>query len=80
MSVNIFFPFKIYSKDKKSRIGKISKHWGGIIKEFYTDADNFGISFPMDLDIRMKAVLLGACFLIVRIFFRQYLIAGLGFH
>jgi hypothetical protein len=26
-----------------------------------------GINFPMDLDVKMKAVLLSACFLIVRI-------------
>lgn len=32
----------------------------------FTDADFFGINFPMDLDVRMKAVMLGACFLIVR--------------
>lgn len=33
----------------------------------FTDADYFGITFPMDLDVRMKAVMLGACFLIVSI-------------
>lgn len=27
-----------------------------------------GINFPMDLDVKMKAVLLSACFLIVSIF------------
>ena len=31
----------------------------------YTKADNFGISFPMDLAVRVKATLLGAVFLIV---------------
>lgn len=47
-------------------VGRISKQWAGLIKESLTDTDNFGINFPMDLDVRMKAVLLGACFLIVR--------------
>lgn len=47
-------------------VGRISKQWTGLIKESLTDTDNFGINFPMDLDVRMKAVLLGACFLIVR--------------
>lgn len=47
-------------------VGKISKQWSGIAREMFTDADFFGISFPMDLDVRMKAVMLGACFLIVR--------------
>ncbi len=56
---------QITSKDGHS-VGRISKQWTGFIKETLTDADNFGINFPMDLDVRMKAVLLGACFLIVR--------------
>lgn len=48
-------------------VGKISKQWSGLMREMFTDADFFGINFPMDLDVRMKAVMLGACFLIVRI-------------
>lgn len=35
------------------------------MKEVFTDTDNFGVSFPLDLDVKLKAVLLGACFLIV---------------
>lgn len=46
-------------------VGRIGKHWTGLLKEFFTDVDNFGIQFPMDLDVKMKAVMLGACFLIV---------------
>lgn len=46
-------------------VGKISKQWSGLAREMFTDADFFGINFPMDLDVRMKAVMLGACFLIV---------------
>ncbi|XP_063698104.1 protein spaetzle 5-like [Culicoides brevitarsis] len=45
-------------------IGKISKKWSGFAREMFTDADNFGINFPMDLDGKMKAVLIGALFLI----------------
>lgn len=47
-------------------MGKISKKWSGLAREIFTDADNFGISFPLDLAVRMKAVMIGACFLIVR--------------
>lgn len=46
-------------------MGKISKQWSGVVREMFTDADFFGITFPMDLDVRMKATMLGACFLIV---------------
>lgn len=57
--------FKIMSSDGKVQVGKISKQWSGLLREMYTDTDYFGITFPMDLDVRMKAVMLGACFLIV---------------
>lgn len=47
------------------KIGKISKQWTGINKELFTDADYFGVKFPIELDVRMKAVILAATFLIV---------------
>lgn len=52
--------------DGETVVGKISKQWSGLLREAFTDADYFGITFPMDLDVKMKAVLLGALFLIVR--------------
>lgn len=57
--------FKVLSADGENQVGKISKQWSGLLREALTDADNFGITFPMDLDVKMKATLLGACFLIV---------------
>ncbi|XP_039515946.1 phospholipid scramblase 1 [Pimephales promelas] len=60
--------FDVTGKDGHP-VGRISKQWTGLIKESLTDTDNFGINFPMDLDVRMKAVLLGACFLIDFMFF-----------
>ena len=57
--------------DGQTEVGKISKKWSGRFKESFTDADNFGISFPMDLDVKMKAVLLGAQFLIDFMFFED---------
>lgn len=53
------------SQDGSTQVGKISKQWSGFLREAFTDSDLFGVSFPMDLDVRMKATLLGAVFLIV---------------
>lgn len=55
------------SLDEASVIGRISKQWTGLDTEMFTDADNFGVQFPMDLDVKMKAVVLAACFLIVSV-------------
>lgn len=48
-------------------IGKITKQWGGIWRESFATAYQFQLLFPLDLDVRMKATLIGACILIVRI-------------
>jgi uncharacterized protein YxjI len=45
-------------------VGTISKEWSGLVRELFTDADKFSISFPIDLDPSIKAVLLAALFLI----------------
>lgn len=66
IKILIFFIFKVLSADGDRQVGMISKQWSGIAREAFTDADLFGISFPVDLDVKMKAVMLGACFLIVR--------------
>ncbi|KAL0851246.1 hypothetical protein ABMA28_007087 [Loxostege sticticalis] len=60
--------FDVYTNDGGTRVGKISKTFSGVLREVFTDASLFGISFPMDLDIKIKAVCLGACFLIVMTF------------
>lgn len=62
--------FKVVTNDG-SQVGKISKQWSGFAREVFTDADHFGINFPMDLDVRVKATLLGALFLIDYMFFEK---------
>ncbi|HSH69564.1 MAG TPA: phospholipid scramblase-related protein, partial [Deferrisomatales bacterium] len=44
--------------------GKITKKWSGLLKEGFSDADNFGVVFPATWDVRAKALFLGAVFLI----------------
>ena len=63
--------FKVMSLDGQVEVGKISKEWAGIGRELFTDADIFGVNFPLDLDVRAKATLLGAVFLIDFMFFEK---------
>jgi uncharacterized protein YxjI len=44
--------------------GVIKKKWGGLTREFFTDADGFGIEFPGNASVQAKSVLLGAVFLL----------------
>uniref|UniRef100_A0A668AEZ6 Phospholipid scramblase n=1 Tax=Myripristis murdjan TaxID=586833 RepID=A0A668AEZ6_9TELE len=63
--------FELKGKSGGKPIGRISKQWSGLLKEVFTDTDNFGIQFPLDMDVKMKAVLMGACFLIDFMFFEK---------
>ncbi|XP_012660372.1 phospholipid scramblase 1-like [Otolemur garnettii] len=61
--------FEVTSLDEKIVVGKITKKWSQMLREALTDADNFAVQFPIDLDVKMKAVMLGACFLVDFMFF-----------
>jgi len=63
--------FKVLALDGSNQVGRISKQWSGLVREAFTDADTFGITFPMDLDVKVKATMLGACFLIDFMFFEK---------
>ncbi|XP_030630127.1 phospholipid scramblase 1-like [Chanos chanos] len=63
--------FEVLSLDESASVGRISKQWSGMVRELFTDAENFGITFPLDLDVKVKATLLGACFLMDFMFFEH---------
>ena len=35
---------QVLSADGQNQVGRISKQWTGLVKEAFTDADNFGIT------------------------------------
>ena len=64
--------FKIYDgSDHSKEVGRIAKKWSGLAKEYFTDADNFGITFPPGANAKMKATLLGASMLIDFMYFER---------
>lgn len=60
----ILRPWTFIIKNNDVEYGKITKKWSGLLKEGFTDADNFGVVFPKEWDIKLKALFLGAVFLI----------------
>ncbi|XP_032591621.1 phospholipid scramblase 2 [Drosophila grimshawi] len=54
---------KVFSVNNEE-IGKITKNWSGPAKEMFSDADYFSVTFPLNLDVRMKALLFAAVFLV----------------
>ncbi|XP_007518142.2 phospholipid scramblase 2-like [Erinaceus europaeus] len=63
--------YKIKSLDEKIVVGNISKLFSGLIKGLCTDYSNYAIQFPSGLDVKMKALVIGACFLIDFMFYER---------
>jgi uncharacterized protein YxjI len=57
-------PWTFIIKKNAIEYGKITKKWSGLLKEGFTDADNFAVLFPKEWDIKLKALFLGSVFLI----------------
>ncbi|XP_045707926.1 phospholipid scramblase 4 [Phyllostomus hastatus] len=62
--------FEVTSLDGVSNIGSIIRKWNGLMSAM-GDADHFDIRFPLDLDVKMKAMIFGACFLIDFMYFER---------
>jgi uncharacterized protein YxjI len=60
----ILHPWTFEIRKDGREVGKITKKWSGLTLEAFTDADKFGVTFPADWDTSVKAVFLGAVFLI----------------
>lgn len=64
--------FRVLSVDGRTQVGRIARRWSGFARELFTGVDYFGIHFPKDLDVKMKAVMIGACFLINFMFYENH--------
>ena len=67
----ILHPWTFIIQKPGEDIGKITKKWSGLLKETFTKADNFGVTFPAELDVTLKGLLLGAVFLIDFVHFER---------
>ena len=56
----ILHPWTFLIRKNEAECGKITKKWSGFAKEVFTDADNFGVTFPGDCETGLKGLLLGA--------------------
>ncbi|XP_005401495.1 PREDICTED: phospholipid scramblase 2 [Chinchilla lanigera] len=64
--------FRLLSLEEEIVIGNISKPCTSSVGGSLTDADKFRVQFPMDLDIKSKALILGASFLIDYMYFEVW--------
>ncbi|XP_017744804.1 PREDICTED: phospholipid scramblase 1-like isoform X2 [Rhinopithecus bieti] len=64
--------FNLLTLDEEMVIGKISKQYSGFVRGILTNGEKFGIQFPFDLDVKIKALMLGATFLIDYMYFELW--------
>lgn len=63
--------FEILTEDESYVVGAIYKLWSGVVKEGFTDSDNYYIDFPSKCDVKEKALLIGAAILIDFMYFER---------
>ncbi|CAK8673463.1 unnamed protein product [Clavelina lepadiformis] len=64
------FNFVIKTNDGNT-VGGITRKWSGLPEDVFSNARKFSVTFPQDLEVKMKAVLLGALFLINSVHFGE---------
>ena len=60
----LFKPWTFRLMRDEVEVGKITKKWSELLKEAFTDADNFGVELGASLNGDDRLILLGATFLI----------------
>ncbi|PIK58872.1 putative phospholipid scramblase 1 [Apostichopus japonicus] len=70
-SVAVDVPEIFISGNDGEEIGAVTKVWNGVVKEMCTNADTFSLTFPKDLDVKQKATILGAMFLIEFMYYER---------
>ena len=53
-SANIYCFLQVLTADGDTQVGEIRKQWSGLVREAFTDADNFGVTFPVDMHVHTK--------------------------
>ncbi|XP_070184509.1 phospholipid scramblase 1-like [Littorina saxatilis] len=56
--------FPVVELANGGHIGTLSKVWPGFLKESFTKADNFRVTFPISLDVKQKALMIAAVFIV----------------
>lgn len=68
---SVMHPWTLKIYREGIEVGEILKKWSGAAKEFFSDADNFKIKFPVGAPIEDKALLLSAVFLADLVYFEK---------
>ncbi|MDY7225794.1 phospholipid scramblase-related protein [Hyalangium rubrum] len=68
----LFSPWTFILEENGKDVGRIQKRWGGLGKEMFSEADNFGVVFEKEQDARLRTLAVAATFLIDFVHFENY--------
>jgi len=66
-----FRPWTFRVVQGNQQVGRITKQWGGLLRETFTDADTFGVEFGPRMDPQLRMLALAATFLIDLLYFEK---------
>ena len=58
------FPPDVFTTHE-NRIGKISKYWGSLTRDYFSTVDTPGVKFPATMDVKTKALLMAMMLMLV---------------
>lgn len=64
-----FWTFEFFHNNRS--LGKVQKKWSGVLGEFFTDKDNFIVTFEKQLPPDTKALMLATCIMVDIVYFEQ---------
>ncbi|KAF5269555.1 hypothetical protein FQR65_LT17949 [Abscondita terminalis] len=64
--------FKIFTPNNNNRVGDMIRQYGGFVRESGTYPTRWLLSFPIDLDVNLKATLIGGLFLLELLLFDKH--------
>lgn len=63
--------FQVRMPGSEAEVGLVQKKWSGLLKEVFTEADNFWVSFDKVTDVNLRALLFAATVLIDIVHFER---------
>ncbi|XP_078525063.1 phospholipid scramblase 3-like [Lissotriton helveticus] len=63
--------FEVKTSNESHTIGRITRVWRGFRKEMFSTNDHYSVQFPIDLDAKVKALLLSTGIFIDHLYYQQ---------
>ncbi|XP_078525570.1 phospholipid scramblase family member 5-like [Lissotriton helveticus] len=63
--------FEVKTSNEAHTVGRITRVWRGLRKEIFSSNDHYSVQFPIDLDVKVKALLLSTGIFLYYLYYEQ---------